>query len=93
MKKSRPVRAQELDDDPIVREGEAALEARLGTMGMLRFLRIMAGGRDRFEDLRKPWEGMTMDEALQRMGIPPEGEAPRAAPARQPRARRAAGGR
>jgi hypothetical protein len=89
VKKSRASSAIELDDDAIVREGEAALAERLGTMGMLRFLRLVAGGRDRFEDLRKRWEGMTLDEALQRMGIPKGGEGPRAAP----RARRAAGQR
>jgi hypothetical protein len=94
VKKSRAHSAIELDDDAVVREGEAALQERLGTMGMLRFLRLMAGGRDRFEDLRKRWEGMTLDEALQRMGIHKGGEGPRAAPlARAPRARRAAGER
>jgi hypothetical protein len=92
MRKSRASRAIELDDAAVVREGEAALEERLGTMGMLRFLRLVAGGHDRFEDMRKRWEGMTLDEALQRMGIPKGGEGPRAAPVKSaaPPARRRA---
>jgi hypothetical protein len=39
MKKPPASMPRELDDDAIVREGEAALQERLGTMGMLRLVR------------------------------------------------------
>lgn len=60
----------ELDDETLLREGGAALEQRLGRLGMLRHLRLLTGGRDRFEDIRERWANLTVDEILDRMARP-----------------------
>jgi len=60
-----------LDDEALLEEGERALTERLGTAGTLRFLSLVAGGHDRFEDIRKEWQHMTMEETLEAMGVRP----------------------
>ena len=57
-----------LDDEALLREGGAALEKRLGRLGMLRYFRLLTGGRDRFEDIRERWAELSVDEMLERMG-------------------------
>jgi hypothetical protein len=54
-------------DDVLVREATAALEARLGTEGMLRFLRLLGGGRDRYEEIRRPLVAMSAAELEARL--------------------------
>lgn len=64
---SRPRGPDLASDDEILSAGRIALEERLGLAGMLRFLRLVAGPRDRFEDLRKAWAGQSVDELLRDM--------------------------
>lgn len=50
------------DDGVLLSEGRAALRERLGVLGSLRFLRLISGQSDRFEDLRKEWEDLSEEE-------------------------------
>ena len=51
-----------LADADILRLGGEALRKRLGRIGELRYLVLVAGGRDRFEDLRQRWAGISLEE-------------------------------
>jgi hypothetical protein len=53
---------QHVDDTTLMREGRQALEQRLGVLGSLRFLRLVSGQNDRFEDIRRKWEDMSEEE-------------------------------
>lgn len=59
---ARNVAPQEPDDRTILREGREALRQRLGVLGSLRFLRLISGQTDRFEDIRKEWKDMSEEE-------------------------------
>ena len=43
------------DDRQLMDAAEEALVARLGVAGYVRYLALVGGGRDRFEDLRAAW--------------------------------------
>lgn len=58
-----------LDDDALLQAGEQALLERLGAAGMVRFLRLVAPGRESFEDIRRDWEGQPMTEILAGLGV------------------------
>lgn len=49
-------------DATILRDGEAALQERLGAVESLRFLRLIGGGKERWEDIRAAWAELTDDE-------------------------------
>lgn len=51
-----------LPDDALLEAGRAALVGKLGVSGTLRFLRLLGGGRDRWDDLRRAWGDVPMDE-------------------------------
>lgn len=51
-------------------DGERALLAALGPADTIAYLAMIGGGRDRWEDIRKGWEDMPLDEALTKMGQP-----------------------
>ena len=55
---------QPTDDGVLLSEGRAALRERLGVLGSLRFLRLISGQTDRFEDLRKDWEDLSEEELV-----------------------------
>lgn len=42
-------------DEALLRAGHEALRTRLGTVGLLRYLVLVGGGRDRFQDARRTW--------------------------------------
>lgn len=52
------------DDETLLREGYEALRQRLGVVGSVRFLRLLSGERDNFEDIRSAWEDLSVDEIL-----------------------------
>jgi hypothetical protein len=52
------------DRDALLDAGHRVLLEGLGPENALEFLRLVGGGRDRFEDIRRQWAGLTMDEAL-----------------------------
>jgi hypothetical protein len=52
------------DRDALLDAGNRLLLQGLGVDNALEFLRLIGGGRDRFEDVRKQWAGLTVDEAL-----------------------------
>jgi hypothetical protein len=54
----------------ILREGERVLEERLGPEGYLTYLRLIGGGRDRFEDIRKKRAGESATEVFKRLKKP-----------------------
>lgn len=68
--RTRPRGLDLASDGEILSAGRTALEKRLGLAGMLRFLRLVGGSRDRFEDLRKAWvlEGAQVRRAIRRQG-------------------------
>ena len=55
------------DRDALVEAGNRLLLEGLGVDNALEFLRLLGGGRDRFEDIRRPWAGLSVDEALEEM--------------------------
>lgn len=57
---------QLLDDPGLLREGHAALRERLGFLGSLRFLRLVTGQADRFEEIRTAWEDVSEEELFAR---------------------------
>jgi hypothetical protein len=52
------------DRDALLDAGNRVLLEGLGIDNALEFLRLVGGGRDRFEDIRRQWAGLSMDEAL-----------------------------
>lgn len=52
------------DDEALLGDGQEALRRRLGIVGSLRFLRLISGERDNFEDIRRAWEDLSVDEIL-----------------------------
>jgi hypothetical protein len=52
------------DRDALLDAGNRVLLEGLGVDNALEFLRLIGGGRDRFEDIRRQWAGLSMDEAL-----------------------------
>lgn len=70
---ARPERKEEVDNRILLEEGAAALTDRLGPSGMLRFLALVGGGTDRFEDVRREWEDTTREQVL---ATQPAGVAP-----------------
>lgn len=64
---SRPISkrtAERLDDRALQEHATRALVRQLGVVGYLRYLRLAAGGRDRYEDLRRPLDGLSLDDAV-----------------------------
>ncbi|MBI4917064.1 MAG: hypothetical protein HY825_14575 [Acidobacteria bacterium] len=60
------------DDDTLLETGREVLVGKLGVTGTLRFLRLVGGARDRWEDLRRGWASLSMDELqveLDRAGL------------------------
>lgn len=60
-------RGRKLDlanDDEVLAAGRTALEQRLGLAGTARFVRLLSGPRDRFEDLRRAWAGLSVAEMV-----------------------------
>lgn len=55
------------DRDALLEAGNRLLLEGLGADNALEFLRLLGGGRDRFEDIRRPWAGLSVDEALEEM--------------------------
>lgn len=53
-----------LDDRALQEHATRALVRQLGVVGYLRYLRLVAGGRDRYEELRRPLDGLSLDEAV-----------------------------
>jgi hypothetical protein len=51
-----------VDDQTLMQEGRQALQQRLGVLGSLRFLRLVSGQNDRFEDIRREWEDISEEE-------------------------------
>jgi hypothetical protein len=51
-------------DPELLRRGREALEERLGVLSTIRFLRLVAGGRGRWEDIRADWADMTVEEIV-----------------------------
>jgi hypothetical protein len=52
------------DRDALLDAGNRVLLEGLGVDNALEFLRLIGGGRGRFEDIRRPWAGLSADEAL-----------------------------
>ena len=46
-------------DATVLKDGSEALVAALGPSRALQFLALIAGGRDRFEEIRREWEDMS----------------------------------
>lgn len=53
-----------LDDEALRELASEAVVRKLGVVGYLRYLRLVAGGRDRFDELRMPLQRLTLDDAL-----------------------------
>ncbi len=51
-----------LDDTALLLEGRRALRERLGILRSLRFLRLVTGQADQFEEIRAAWEDMSEEE-------------------------------
>jgi hypothetical protein len=58
------VEPAERDRAAAVDEGSVVLRERLGPLGYLRYLRLTAGGRDDFQELRREWKGASLDEIV-----------------------------
>jgi hypothetical protein len=67
--------SEKMNDATLLDEGKAALRERLGTIGLLRFLALVGGRQERFEDIREAWENKSLDDILQEMQAPAGGEA------------------
>jgi hypothetical protein len=55
------------DRDALLAAGNRLLLEGLGVDNALEFLRLVGGGRDRFEDIRRQWTDLTVDEALEEL--------------------------
>jgi hypothetical protein len=55
------------DQDALLGAGNRLLLEGLGADNALEFLRLIGGGRDRFEEIRKQWAGLSVDEAVEEM--------------------------
>lgn len=47
--------------------GNRLLLEGLGVDNALEFLRLVGGGRDRFDEIRQQWANVTVDEALEEL--------------------------
>ena len=55
------------DDDTLLEAGRAALVGKLGVSGALRFLRLLGGGHDRWDLLRRAWANVSMRDLQAQM--------------------------
>lgn len=55
------------DREALLDAGNRLLLEGLGVDNALEFLRLIGGGRDRFEESRRQWANLTVDEALDEM--------------------------
>jgi hypothetical protein len=55
------------DQDALLGAGNRLLLEGLGVDNALEFLRLIGGGHDRFEEIRKQWAGLTVDEAIEEL--------------------------
>ena len=55
------------DRDTLLDAGNRLLLEGLGVDNALEFLRLVGGGRDRFDDIRHQWSDLTVDEAMEQL--------------------------
>ena len=55
------------DRETLLDAGNRLLLEGLGVDNALEFLRLIGGGRDRFEEIRRQWTDLSVDEALDEM--------------------------
>jgi hypothetical protein len=55
------------DRDNLLAAGNRVLLEGLGVDNALEFLRLVGGGRDRFDEIRRQWTGLTVDEAIEEL--------------------------
>lgn len=55
------------DREALLDAGNRLLLEGLGVDNALEFLRLIGGGRDRFEEIRRSWADLSVDEALDEM--------------------------
>lgn len=55
------------DRDNLLAAGNRVLLEGLGVDNALEFLRLVGGGRDRFDEIRRQWAGLTVDEAIEEL--------------------------
>lgn len=67
MKRPQPVFDPARDRDALLDAGNRLLLEGLGVENALEFLRLLGGGRDRFNDIRMQWASLTVDEAMEEL--------------------------
>jgi hypothetical protein len=55
------------DRDALLDAGNRLLLEGLGVDNALEFLRLVGGGRDRFDEIRRKWAGLSVDEAVEEL--------------------------
>jgi hypothetical protein len=55
------------DRDVLLDAGNRLLLKGLGIDNALEFLRLVGGGHDRFDEIRRQWAGLTVDEAIEEL--------------------------
>jgi hypothetical protein len=55
------------DREALLDAGNRLLLEGLGVDNALEFLRLIGGGRDRFDEIRRQWTGLSVDEAVEEL--------------------------
>jgi hypothetical protein len=66
-KRALPLFDPTRDREALLNAGNRILLEGLGVENALEFLRLLGGGRDRFDDLRRQWADMSVDEAFEEL--------------------------
>jgi hypothetical protein len=62
-----PLLLDPCDRDALLDAGNRLLPEGLGIDNAMEFLRLVGGGRDRFDEIRRQWASLTVDEALEEL--------------------------